>query len=101
MGLSAEEIQRSKAAWEHQVEVANAQAAAKVVHVDDSAIDYVNVMRIEEMCIRLLGGIPPTTYSGSLRRAKILGPDLRFDEHYVRKQISARLYVRLRQCWRD
>jgi hypothetical protein len=93
MGLSAEDIRRAKTAWEHRVEVANAQAAAKVIEVDDSAIDYVNVMRIEEMCLRLLGRIPSTGVSASLRRAKILGPDLGFDERYVRKHISGGSYL--------
>lgn len=93
LGLTAADIRRAKIAWERKVEVANTQVAAGVVEVDADAIDYVNIMRIEEMCLRFLGRIPSTTLSKSLQRAKVLGPDLRFDERYVRTHMSGGAYM--------
>lgn len=93
LGLTDAQITSSKVAWEKQVELTNAQTAARGIVVDDDAIDYVNVMRIEEMCVRRFGKVPGTTITPSLRRAGILGPDLRFDEAHVRKKLSGRSYM--------
>lgn len=93
LGLTADQVRQAKSKWERDVEVANVQAAAKVIDVDAEAIDYVNIMRIEEMCLRLLGRIPQTSLSSSLRRAKILGTGFRFDERYVRENISNGSYM--------
>lgn len=88
LGLTAEQIRNAKNRWEKQVEISNAQKAAKSIKIRNEAVDYVNVMRIEEMCVQLFGEIPATTISPTLQRAKILGPDLHFDEKFVRKNLS-------------
>lgn len=93
LGLSPDQIRRAKGKWEAQVEVANVQAAARAVAISDDAIDYVNVMRIEEMCVRRLGEIPQTTISPSLQRAGILGQDRYFNEMHVRKKLSRGAYL--------
>ena len=73
--------------------MANVRKAAQALDVDDEAIDYVNIMRIEEMCLRRFGAVPSTDISASLRRAGILGPDLRFDEVLVRNTLSGGGYL--------
>lgn len=93
LGLSARQVQQAKAAWEKQVEAGNERKAARAIEVSDAAVDYVNVMRIEEMCLQHLGAVPPTTISPSLVRKSILDADLRFDEAYVRKHLSGGRYL--------
>ncbi len=93
LGLSEAQIRRAKTAWEIEVEIRNVQAAARSIQVCDDAIDYVNIKRIEEMCVRRLGGIPATTIRPSLRRKGILGPDDLFDEVYVRRTLSGGNYL--------
>lgn len=93
LGLTVDQIKKSKYLWEQRVEVLNAERAAKAINVRSEAVDYVNVMRIEEMCIQRFGSVPTTTISPSLLRAGIIGPDRRFDEKYVREQKSGRKYL--------
>jgi HNH endonuclease len=93
IGLTVEQIGKAKRSWEHQVEVANVRKAAQALDVPDEAIDYINIMRIEEMCVRRFGAVPSTDISASLSRAQILGSDLRFDEAFVRKTLSGGGYL--------
>jgi hypothetical protein len=86
VGLTADQIRKAKHSWEHQVEVANVRKAAQALDVVDEAIDYVNIMRIEEMCVRRFGAVPPTSISTSLIPG-ILSRDLQFDEVFVRKKL--------------
>jgi len=93
LGLTAEQIRKAKEKWEKLVELSNAQNAARTLDVNDEAIDYVNIMRIEEMCIRRFGSVPPTSISPYLTRKGILGPGRRFDEAFVRKNLSRGSYL--------
>jgi hypothetical protein len=93
LGLTAEQIHRAKDAWEKRVELLNVQTAARAIRVDHEAIDYVNVMRIEEMCVRRLGGVPTTTIGPHLRKKGILDNEGRFDEVYVRRNLSGGCYL--------
>ena len=61
--------------------------------MNDDAIDYVNVKRIEELCVRLFGNIPRTTLTFSLRRAGILGSNGSFDQKYVQSNLSGGRYL--------
>lgn len=93
LGLTADQIRKARTSWERLVEVSNAQNAARSLKVSDEAIDYVNVMRIEEMCVQRFGSVPPTTISPYLTRLGILGPGRRFDEAFVRKRLSGGNYL--------
>ena len=93
LGLKPEQLRTIKGKWELQVEVANAQRVARCIIAKDDAIDYVNVMRIEELCVRLFGAVPPTSISAYLRRIGILGEGLRFDQKFVRTQLSSGRYL--------
>jgi len=61
--LTESQLRTTKSRWEQQVEAANAQRAAQQIKVNDGAIDYVNVKRIEELCVRLFEKIPQTTFT--------------------------------------
>lgn len=91
--LTESQLRTTKANWETQVEVANAQKAAQLIEVNDDAIDYVNVKRIEELCVRLFKKIPRTTLTASLRRAGILGSGGSFDQKYVQTYLSGGRYL--------
>lgn len=93
MSLSEQQILKAKAAWEKQVELINAQAAANAIEVLDEAVDYVNVMRIEEMCVSRFGSVPDTSISAYLKKKGILDEDGRFDETFVRNNLSGRKYL--------
>jgi hypothetical protein len=93
IGLTADQIRHAKLQWERQVEVANAQKAARALEISDDAIDYVNVMRIEEMCLHHFGSVPKTSITDRLVRKGILGEDLCFDERSVRENISSGSYL--------
>lgn len=91
--LTDSQLSKTKANWERQVEVANAQRAAQLIEVNDDAIDYVNVKRIEELCVRLFKKIPKTKLTASLRRAGILGAGGSFDQKYVQTHLSGGRYL--------
>lgn len=91
--LSPTQLRSAKKKWESQVELANVQRAAASVTVDNDAIDYFNVRRIEDLCIRLFGEVPITGLTASLRRAKILNSDRRLDLKFIRKHLSGGRYL--------
>lgn len=91
--ISKEQLRRSKDDWEKKVEVANAKKAARTIQVIDDAIDYVNVRRIEELCVRLFKKIPTTTITNSLRKLKILGATGSFDQKHVQSVLSGGRYL--------
>lgn len=91
--LTESQLHTTKTKWEQQVEVANAQRAAQLIDVNDDAIDYVNVKRIEELCVRLFKKIPRTTLTASLRRRGILGAGGSFDQKYVQTHLSGGRYL--------
>lgn len=88
MSLTEEQIHKAKTSWEKQVELTNVQVAARAINVVNEAIDYVNVTRIEEMCGSRFGKIPDTTIASYLKSIRILAQNGRFDEAYVRKNLS-------------
>ncbi len=91
--LTADQIKKTKTSWEEQVEVANAQRAAQKIEVNDDAIDYVNVKRIEELCVRLFKKIPNTGLTTNLKEAGILKKDGSFDQKYVKDNLSGGRYL--------
>ena len=91
--LTSAQVRSAKDKWGAEVELINAQRAARAVTVNDDAIDYINVMRIEELCIRVLGKVPPTSVSPGLMRAGILNIDLHFDQKFVRQNLSGGRYL--------
>jgi hypothetical protein len=91
--LTEDQIRKAKTSWEKQVEVANAQRAAQQIEVKDDAIDYVNVNRIEELCIRLFKKIPKTGLTVNLKRAGILKRDSSFDQKFVQSELSGGRYL--------
>lgn len=93
LSLTEDQIRNAKDKWEKLVELTNAQAAASAIEVVDEAIDYVNVMRIEEMCIKRLGRIPKTSITSYLMGKRILDANGRFDEAYVRNHLSNGRYL--------
>jgi len=91
--LTDDQIRKVKTSWEKKVEVANAQRAAQMIDVNDDAIDYVNVKRIEELCVRLFKKIPNTGLTVGLKRAGILTEDGSFDQKYVQTKLSGGRYL--------
>lgn len=91
--LTDDQIRRAKVSWEKSVEIANAQRAAQKIEVSDDAIDYVNVKRIEELCVRLFKKIPTTDLTVGLKFAGILKADGSFDQKYVQKNLSGGRYL--------
>ena len=91
--ISEDQLRQSKKSWEQQVEVANAQRAAQLIEVSDDAIDYVNIKRIEELCVRLFKEIPKTTITSDLLRAGILSSRGSFDQKFVQTQLSGGRYL--------
>jgi hypothetical protein len=91
--LRDNQLRRCKASWERQVEVANAQVAARNVVVKNDAIDYVNISRIEELCVRLFNEIPKTTHTARLKSAGILGASGSFDQKFVQNNLSGGRYL--------
>lgn len=91
--LTDDQIRKAKTSWEKQVEIANAQRAAQKIEVSDDAIDYVNVKRIEELCVRLFKNIPETELTAGLKAAGILKNDGSFDQKYVQTNLSGGRYL--------
>ena len=91
--IKKEQLLKSKANWEKTVEIANAQRAAFAIEVNDGAIDYVNVKRIEELCVGLFKDIPSTTVSEKLKQSKVLDPTGSFDQKHVQSVISGGRYL--------
>ena len=87
------QLKQCKASWEKQVEIGNARKAAQQIEIVDDAIDYVNVRRIEELCVRLFNRIPDTTISNQLKSLRILRPDGSFDQGYVKSVLSGGRYL--------
>ena len=61
--------------------------------MQDDAIDYVNIRRLEERCVRLFGEIAETSMTVSLKRKRILGEDGSFDQKYVQENLSGGSYL--------
>ncbi len=93
MSISQQQLRRAKDKWEDLVEKTNAARAARCVDVDESAIDYINVRRIEELCLQLFGEIPITRATKSLLGKHIIDKHGLFQQHYVRKQLSGGAYL--------
>lgn len=91
--LTDGQVRKAKSAWERQVEIANVARAAQNIDVSDDAIDFVNIKRIEELCVRLFKKIPITELTINLRRAGILKKDGSFDQKYVQSSISGGRYL--------
>ncbi|MFA5956124.1 HNH endonuclease signature motif containing protein [Hyphomicrobium sp.] len=88
MGIPAEGLERAKEKWELQVEKANALKAAQAVEVNESAIDYINVRRIEELCLQLYGKIPLTRATESLKAKGIIDAHGSFQQAYIQSHLS-------------
>lgn len=91
--LTDDQIRKAKISWERQVEIANAQRAAQKIEVNDDAIDYVNVKRIEELCVRLFNTIPHTGLTARLKGVGILKKDGSFDQKFVQTNLSGGRYL--------
>lgn len=86
--LTGDQIRKAKISWEKKVVVTNVQRAAQMIDVNDDAIDYVNVNRIEELCVRLFKEVPATELTDGLKRARILKQDGSFDQKFVQTKLS-------------
>lgn len=93
LGVSKVQLRKAKHDWEAQVELQNVQRAAQSIDVNDDAIDYINVKRIEERCVRLFGAIPKTTLTDRLKRKRILDEAGSFDQKYVQSELSGGRYL--------
>lgn len=93
LGISADGLRKVKTRWEKQVEVANAQRAARLIEVSNVGIDYVNVKRIEELCLRLFKKVPGTAFSEALQARGVLDSDRLFDRKYVSEHLSSGTYL--------
>jgi hypothetical protein len=89
LSISPAQLLRAKDKWEDEVERGNAIRAAKLVEVNESAIDYMNVKRIEELCLQVTGKIPETRASGGLQASGILNAAGSFQQKFVRDNLSS------------
>lgn len=93
MGISADELERMKRKWELQVERVNAAKAARSVEIVETAIDYINVRRIEELCLQAVGIIPQTRATHSLTAKGIIDSRGNFQQKYVQQNISGAKFL--------
>lgn len=91
--ITPDQIHKSKDAWEKQCELANAQKAARMIDIYETSVHYVNIKRIEELCLNLFGSIPITDQTASLKRARILNRNGNFDQKYVQENLSGGAYL--------
>lgn len=91
--ISKEQLLKSKFKWEKEVEKANFEKAHKNININQEAIDFINIPRLEELALRLYKKIPETSCSHSLHRKKILDDDNSFDIKYVSENISNGRYL--------
>jgi hypothetical protein len=82
MSISKDELWRAKNKWESQVEKADAAKAAQAVEIKEDAVDYINVRRIEELCLQLFSKIPKTRATESLIFKGIIDEYGTFQQQY-------------------
>ncbi|MDR6711259.1 hypothetical protein J2W83_000849 [Pseudomonas hunanensis] len=93
MKITAVNLRKSKLAWEVEVQEANARRAAQLIEVNEHTVDFINIRRMEQLSLQVLGEIPETRYTRSLQDAKILNNRRSFDQKYVRDNYSGRNYL--------
>ena len=79
--------------WEKKVELENAQKAARAIEITIDGIDYINIFRMEELCLSLFAEIPFTPARQHMQEYGILDRGYRFDERNVRENISNGRYL--------
>lgn len=90
MSITEEQLRRAKEKWEEMVVKGNAAKAAQSIEINDGGIDYINVHRIEELCLGLFKKIPDTSASSYLESKGIINKQGYFQENFVRKNLSGR-----------
>ncbi|MPY24295.1 HNH endonuclease signature motif containing protein [Shewanella sp. YLB-07] len=93
MKLDPKFLRRAKNNWEQKVERQNELRASQLIHIDQSGIDYININRVEELCISLFEEIPTTNLTGRLVEARILNKFGSFDKKYVQENLSSGSYL--------
>lgn len=93
MKITPKQLVRSKEAWEKFVEQTNVTRASQAIDINDDAIDYVNVNRIEELCISVFNEIPETSLTTRLQNKGILDIHRSFDQKYVQEHLSNGRYL--------
>lgn len=88
MSITAEQLKSSKEKWEGLVEKANAAKAAQSIEINDGGIDYINVHRIEELCLGIFKEIPKTSATSYLENKGIINKQGYFQEDFVRENLS-------------
>jgi hypothetical protein len=93
LGIGRQQLKAEKATWETQVERENVRKASRAINIDETAIDYVNVARVEDACRSMFKKIPRTSLSERLARQKILDVDGAFDYEFVKNNLSGGKYL--------
>ncbi|MCV4286483.1 HNH endonuclease [Pseudomonas capsici] len=93
MKITEKHLRKSKSEWETQVQEANARRAAQRIDVHDHTVDFINIRRLEQLSMTVLGEIPETKYTRSLQNARILNAQGSFDQRYVRENLSGSNYL--------
>lgn len=93
LSITPDQLRMCKFDWESQVERANAAKAAQSIELDSDGIDYINIRRIEDLCIKLLGCIPETPFAFGLRTLGFLNQESRFDKKFVSEHLSGGSYL--------
>lgn len=88
LSINKKQLKSAKRAWEKQVEHANAKKASRSINIDENAIDYVNVVRIEEACRSIFREVPRTWLSDRLIQKGILDIHGEFDYQFVKNNLS-------------
>lgn len=93
MGITPKELLKLKGKWETQVEEVNAARAARNIDIYEGTTDYINIFRIEELCLQLFGKIPITTVTHFLQSKGIIDENGIFQKKYVKDNLSNGKYL--------
>lgn len=86
--ISKEQVIKAKEKWEKEVEEHNVAAASKAGETHD--IDFVNIPRIIELCLSVLGSIPENKYSTILKKNGVLTKEGFINDDFLNKKFPNR-----------
>ena len=82
--ISKEQVIKAKEKWEKEVEEHNVAAASKAGETHD--IDFVNIPRIIELCLSVLGTIPENKYSKILKENGVITKEGFINDDFLNKK---------------
>jgi len=89
-GLNKKDLFKTKEKWEKQVEKINVEAASR--NGETSDVDYINIPRIEELALNILGNVPNTKFSPYLQSNGLVDNFVNFNIQLVENVPPTRSY---------